>query len=228
MHIVAYLGYLIGSDRTGGHRYVIISRDKDYDKIIDFLEKETGVKVERTASIDPAAAKKAENRGTKRGHAGKKSSGSTASRSGKSSTGHKNEVPAAGSDERTPRKTGNHHRSNYRGKNRRTFESGYSADKKTVAPAETVSSAGSGVKTVTAENKKTGPAPNIKTRINQDIQKNLSTAGMSADIANYVASAAVKNAGEKNGKQLTYQTIVEKYGMVKGLKIYRHVKKLIP
>ena len=36
MHLVSYLGYLIGINANNKYKYVIISNDSDYDKIISF------------------------------------------------------------------------------------------------------------------------------------------------------------------------------------------------
>lgn len=36
MHLVSYLGYLIGSEKNKQSKYVIVSRDTDYDNIIRF------------------------------------------------------------------------------------------------------------------------------------------------------------------------------------------------
>ena len=227
MHIVAYLGYLIGSDSTGGFRYVIISRDRDYDKIIDFLEKETGVKVERTASIDPSEAKKAEAKAKRRAHAGKKSSGSTAARSGKSG-GQKSAAGEASSEEQETERKKRPDGNNNRGRNRSGGGRRQAENRNTVRGGRPSSPEKAEPMSRSQNDIKPQREPDIRTRMNQDIQKKLSAAGMPAEVVNYVASVAVKNAGDKDGKQITYQAIVKKYGMVKGLNIYRHVKKMIP
>ena len=52
-----------------------------------------------------------------------------------------------------------------------------------------------------------------------EIQKELSKAGFTNDIIQFVASIAVKNLTAKNGKQQTYRDIISKYGQNKGLSI---------
>lgn len=37
MHLVSYLGYLIGKNNNSKCKYVIISKDNDYDNIISFF-----------------------------------------------------------------------------------------------------------------------------------------------------------------------------------------------
>ena len=70
-------------------------------------------------------------------------------------------------------------------------------------------------------------SPQEKTATNSEIQKELSKAGFTNDIIQFVASIAVKNLTAKNGKQQTYRDIISKYGQNKGLNIYNHIKKHI-
>ena len=57
MHLVAYLGYLIGKDDHS--RYVIVSKDTDFDPIIAFLKKDISphVSITRQAKIGDAPPK---------------------------------------------------------------------------------------------------------------------------------------------------------------------------
>lgn len=66
-----------------------------------------------------------------------------------------------------------------------------------------------------------------KSALNTEIQRLLSGAKYSNEIAAAVASTAVKHFGEKNGKQLTYRAIISKYGQAEGLAIYGLIKKLL-
>jgi hypothetical protein len=66
-----------------------------------------------------------------------------------------------------------------------------------------------------------------KKAVNTEIQKILSKAGFANDIVSFVASTAVKNFGEKTGKQMTYRSIISKFGQNKGLNIYNHIKKCL-
>lgn len=50
MHLVSYLGYLIGSHKSNND-YVIISKDSDYDNIISFWKKQNDTKITRHKKI---------------------------------------------------------------------------------------------------------------------------------------------------------------------------------
>ena len=51
MHLVAYLGYLLGTTVCAKSRYVIISNDADYDNIIKFLREQTAADIVRRISF---------------------------------------------------------------------------------------------------------------------------------------------------------------------------------
>ena len=70
-------------------------------------------------------------------------------------------------------------------------------------------------------------SPQEKTATNSEIQKELSKAGFTNDIIQFVASTAVRNLTVKNGKQQTYRDIISEFGQNRGLNIYNHIKKLI-
>lgn len=50
MHLVSYLGYLIGSHKSNND-YVIISKDSDYDNIISFWKKQNNTNITRHKKI---------------------------------------------------------------------------------------------------------------------------------------------------------------------------------
>jgi septum formation inhibitor MinC len=51
MHLVSYLGYLIGLDKEKLDEYVVISKDTDFDNVINFW-KQSGIEVSRRHRID--------------------------------------------------------------------------------------------------------------------------------------------------------------------------------
>ena len=57
MHLVSYLGYLIGKNKNKECRYVIISRDNDYDNVIKFW-KNNKIKITRKKYISYDTNKK--------------------------------------------------------------------------------------------------------------------------------------------------------------------------
>lgn len=57
MHLIAYLGYLIGKNTSGTCRYIIISKDNDYDNIISFFKELSPSLITRQLRIDSAPPK---------------------------------------------------------------------------------------------------------------------------------------------------------------------------
>ncbi|MDE7121912.1 MAG: hypothetical protein K2O42_07105, partial [Oscillospiraceae bacterium] len=55
MHLVSYLGFLIGTDSKQKNRYVILSYDSDYDKIIQFW-KAKNIKISRCQDFSGSAS----------------------------------------------------------------------------------------------------------------------------------------------------------------------------
>ena len=66
-----------------------------------------------------------------------------------------------------------------------------------------------------------------KVRINSQIMQRLSKAGYSTEIVGYTASTVAKHYDAKNGKQIIYRALISKFGMNNGLEIYRCVKGLL-
>ncbi|MDE5764319.1 MAG: hypothetical protein K2I00_05050 [Ruminococcus sp.] len=60
MHLGSYLGYLIGRNKNHECKYVIISKDTDYDNIMNFWIEKTGSKILRRPYISKKESKKAE------------------------------------------------------------------------------------------------------------------------------------------------------------------------
>ena len=59
MHIGSYLSYLAGINRGNDCRYIIISRDTDFDNVIKFWKKKAGINASRAVCIKDAPAKPA-------------------------------------------------------------------------------------------------------------------------------------------------------------------------
>ena len=51
IHIASYLGYLIGKNNEGSIRIFIVSKDKDYDKIIEFWRSKSNVKISKISKL---------------------------------------------------------------------------------------------------------------------------------------------------------------------------------
>lgn len=57
MHLVSFLGYLVGINKGNGCAYVIISNDNDYDNVVKFWADETKDRIVKAARINPPAVK---------------------------------------------------------------------------------------------------------------------------------------------------------------------------
>lgn len=60
MHLIAYLGYLIGENASQECKYVIVSKDNDYNNIISFLKKITSSTITRQSGIGSNSSNKNE------------------------------------------------------------------------------------------------------------------------------------------------------------------------
>ena len=69
------------------------------------------------------------------------------------------------------------------------------------------------------------PSGDVRTALNSKIIRIIRDAGFSTDIVSFVASTVVKSLSAPNRKQQAYRTLISKYGMEKGLKLYNLVKK---
>ncbi len=61
MHLVSYLGYLIGTNTNNKCKYVIISKDTDYDNIVSFWKSKSGSDITRQNEIAPPKPAKSTN-----------------------------------------------------------------------------------------------------------------------------------------------------------------------
>ena len=56
MHLVSYLGYLIGKD-TEEKKFIIVSKDTDFDKIITFWKEKYNIDIKRQTNLKETAEK---------------------------------------------------------------------------------------------------------------------------------------------------------------------------
>lgn len=229
MHIGSYLGYLVGKKRKKC-KVVVVSKDTDYDNIIKFWKKKTGIKVSRAKQIKKRAeSKKPANR--KRSAALKKT---RKKRSGAGKTKLNSEtiqaMRRAGFDASTANKVAQIATGHYGGEHfisdvhnaLREKCKDYLRIYEVIKPVLTkYGNAATGKKNTRSA------AYKEKNALNTNISDFLKKAGYSDDIVTYVVSVVVKNSGAQNGKQQTYRSIVSKYGQNKGLEIYNHIKKYI-
>ena len=229
MHLVSFLGYIIGINKGMDCSYVIVSKDTDFDNIIKYWKENTKVKVQRSQKIKQATVKQAAP--TKQPTVTKAGSSKVTKKVNKADKTKLNqEIQQALSKARcydnkvisdVAQIVGSHY-----GKESLLVDVHNSLRAKYTDYLEVYETIKGVVsRYVPTANIKTG---HDKTALNVEIQQILSKAGMETEVINNVASIIVKNMGAKNSRQQIYRNIVAKYGQKKGLDIYTRIKKHIP
>lgn len=228
MHIVSYLGYLLGT-KGKSCKVVIVSKDTDFDNIIEFWKKKRGVTVSRMKQIEKKKSKKSVKSTTPKS-AGSNPVKVTGSQKSKLNQDVMQAVRKAGYNADVANKVaqisvgvyGNERMLNEVHNELRQRYTNYMDVYEVVKPILLKYS-----KYVQTNNNKMIIDSQNKTATNVEIQRILSKAGYTNDIVNYVASTVVKNLGNKNYKQQIYRSIISKYGQSCGLEVYGHIKKYI-
>lgn len=235
IHIGSFLGYLVGKysvdDKIENCSVVIVSKDTDYDNVIKFWEKKTGIKASKALKIkETTSTTKTSTKNKTKNEVTKQTTDIQTKKikvDGAKKTKLNQEVMqilrAQGFDASIgnavaklvtgvygQEKFMNDVHNMLRGKYDNYLEI-YEAIK------PVISKYSDDIASTQSEN----------CSENNQIQQLLSKANYENDIVNYVASVVTKNVGIKNGKQQIYRTIISKYGQSKGLKIYNHIKKHI-
>ena len=231
MHLVSYLGYLLGSHEAAP-QIVILSNDTDYDDIVSFWNIEKGVIIRRRDKFQPeevmsAAPKAAKSR---KAAASKKTAAEPKAQEARKETSA--EKPPVKT--RRTRKTRPAQAQDEAVKNSgKAAESQESPEKDGVkADASPKKSAKGRAKADDAQKKtakigaKAAEYPD-KTTLNNAVLKTLSNAKYDNETVSFAASLVTKNFAEKGGKQTIYRTVISKFGQERGLAIYRHIQKLL-
>ena len=229
MHLVSYLGYLLGSHETAP-QIVILSNDTDYDDIVSFWNIEKGVIIRRRDKFQPEEPKSAAPKAAKsrKAAASKKTAAEPKVQEANKET----------STEKSPVKT-RRTRKVRPGQDEAVKDSvkaaeGQESPEKDSVKADTSpkksakgrakandaqkKTAKSGAKTVEYQD---------KTTLNNAVLKTLSNAKYDNETVSFAASLVTKNFAEKGGKQTIYRTVISKFGQERGLAIYRHIQKLL-
>lgn len=201
MHLVSYLGYLLGSCKPLP-KIVILSNDTDYDDIVQFWKTELNVDVKRRDSFQAPEPKPAPKQSAAKADA--KPAPAPKEKAAKAS-----DTPAPAPKEKAAAKEGE------TGKSKAEAKPAAAAREKTPKTADA------------AKGKAKAVEPQDKTAVNNAVMKAISAAKFDNEIVGYVASQVTKLFSEKNGKQLIYRSIISKYGQEHGLEIYRTIKKLL-
>ena len=239
MHLVSYLGYLIGLDKEKLDEYVVISKDTDFDNVINFW-KQSGIEVSRRHRIDknyvpsqselnkPKTGKK-----TLKPQSTKKPAAKPVNKkpvNTKSAEVKKETVKAM------PKQADNA-LNVIKGEVINTDLKPETLNvTETVKPDLKPETVKSDLRPETAqtdaqsESKPTTSKTDAKVDSkpsNKDILQILTDAGFTSEITSYVVPLVGANKGESNSKQLIYRQIISKFGQAKGLNIYNHIKKHI-
>ena len=252
MHLVSFLGFLIGQDGDEKSSYKIVSKDTDYDNIIKFWKQEKDIDAARIANIKSA------NRSVKTKTAVQKQNPPLQPAKGSvQKVQQPAGKPAKASD--TDIKT----RLNNELQQILSKEGGYASEvvcdvaklsvglfgdehfqqrvhNELQTKYENYSDIYTLIKPILDRSVSKKPQEPQEARqpaepkdvdrmeLNSQIQKALSRAGLPPEVVGFVASTVVRNSTVKNGKQVIYRSILSKFGKKQGLDIYRTVKKQIP
>lgn len=219
MHIASWLGYLVGINQDKNYRIAIVSKDTDYDKIIEFWGKRK-VKISRVKQIKAFKHKSNAITQGKRTVkvSDKKSRLNQEIMQSVRNAGYVASVANAVAqivtgfygEERIMVKVHNALREKYT-----DYLDIYEVIKPVVDKCD---------KDVTGRKKVVSISSKDRTAMNTEIMRLLSRAGYANDIITHVASVVVKNLGVQNGKQKIYRTVVSKFGQKKGLEIYNRIR----
>ena len=229
MHIGSYLGYLVGKNGKNCN-VVIVSKDTDFDNVIRFWNQKTGIKASRTEQIKKKITKKQEPKKVQSQSTNKMPVKVSGTRKTKLNQEVMQTMRSEGYDASTANKVAQIATSFYGDEHmlseiHNELMDTYTDYLDVYASIRPVLSKYVDVKQ--SQSNDSSVSPQEKTATNSEIQKELSKAGFTNDIIQFVASIAVKNLTAKNGKQQTYRDIISKYGQNKGLNIYNHIKKHI-
>ena len=214
MHLIAYLGYLIGQNKDSKCKYVIISKDTDYDNCISFLKQLTDSEISRQPSMCLGTQDDTSKKKIPPIQSNSKSELNTKIQRAISKAGYDNNVSNTVAsivlkyyaNERFYNDVHNELRNIY----------GNYADLYKIVKPILKSGVESTSKSILGN-----------TQRNSVIQKVLSKADCDNDTISYVSSLVCKNHSSANAKQTIHTALVAKYGKGKGRNLYNHVKKYI-
>lgn len=209
MHLISYLGYLIGMNNDKKCKYSIISKDTDYDNIIGFWKEKCNISITRNTSIahannvNPSTDKPLDDLSEKIQEAVLQSnySETVANRVAEIVAIHRSDENLMISIHNDLQKE---------------LENGskiYQLIKPVMNKYGNV------------------PQKNINTTdkqiLNNEITRILNGLGYSTEEVGFTASITVKNFGKEKSKFNTYHNLVSKFGQAKGREIYRSIRSYI-
>ena len=256
MHLISYLGYLIGQNIGKDCAYVIVSKDTDYDHVIEYWNRKCEVSVSRRKQIAPETKGKTEEKKSSKtsGKAVKEKNTTGAKKansSGKAPKGNEKnpELTERVIEEMSSEVRETLLRNSYDdivvtgveniivecfGQERMSFNvhnklnSTYKDSAHTKEIYELIKPIlKKYAKVTTVPQSLTAKEVDDKVKLNNEVQLALSKENIDSEVIGSVASLVTKHANEKNAKQTIYRSIISKYGQKNGLNIYNLIKKLI-
>lgn len=216
MHLIAYLGYLIGKNASKKCKYIIVSKDNDYDNIISFFKEFSSSIITRQLKIDPASKKttttKSVSTSGKKIPSIQKTQLNTEIQRSISASGYNKMVSNTVASIVSKHYEDEHFSSNVHNELRATYTD-YIEIYQIIKPI---------IKKYTSD---IAHQSSSTSQLNTEIQKTLSKAFHDNKIISFVASLTCEHHNKKNAKQTIYKAIVAKYGQKQGLNIYNLIKK---
>ncbi len=231
-HLIAYLGYLIGKNTGKQAEYVIISKDTGYDKVSSFLQlEEKNSKITRYNKIAKKTSETQKTEKKKTTTANQTPQKTTKFNSDKKTKLNQQVQQALSSSDveygpgviNAVAKVVTSHYEEKRFMNevhnelRKMYPDDYLDVYADIKPILS--------KYATEQDKKSAGAN--KTLIHNEIQQILSRANAGKEAIALVPGLVVKYIDEKNAKQVIYREILQKFGQMKGLDVYKRIKKHI-
>lgn len=223
MHLVSYLGYLIGKNNSNKCKYIIVSKDTDYDNIISFLHDLSSAVITRQTQIDLTSKRTSSQNSKAVGTIRNNTASTLTKKKVQLNTEVQRAVSTAGYAQPTINKVASivvkHYgedkfSSNVHNELREIYTN-YLDIYQIIKPIINKYSSLNGRKITTSP------------QYNSEIQKILSNAKFNNDIISHVASLSCRHHNEQNAKQTIYQSIIARYGQKQGLNIYNHIKSSI-
>ena len=226
MHLVAYLGYLIGLNNNNC-RYIIVSKDTDFDNIISFIKKEisTNISITRQTKIDSSSSKNSIQKPVVSKSYNSMNHNNEAEIISQQKTNLNTEIQRSVSNAGYSGSTVNKVASivvKHYGEDKfannvhnelRQIYSDYSDVYKNIKPILSRYSS--------STNQYGGTTDQYK----NEIKKILNKANFSNDIISYIILLITNHSDEENAKDTIYRAIINRYGQ--GLNIYNHIKNHI-
>lgn len=228
-HLIAYLGYLVGKNANKKIEYVIVSSDKGYEKVGEFLLEEcrNNISVSRRDTI---AVKIVTQKKDVKQNTGKKASTVKVDPAKKTKLNQQIQQALSTSEIEYKPEVMN--------KVAKVVTSLYGNEKfmndvhnalRDMYPDDYLDVYGD-IKPIiskytTVQDKNADG--NNKKLLHNEIHQILSKANAGKDVIAYVPGLVIKHCDEKNALQTIYRTIIQKFGQKKGLDIYNRIKKHI-